>query len=148
MKIVSVCLLSLTLVAPGLIAAEKNISSHSSPYPTLGSIERLDPALVDFELDVGWASAAGVDCRALLDRLGKRVRLLHLKDIEPRSDAFSMHSADCGTGVVRWSEIIPAIQRQKISHLFLEQEPPLARPALDSARVSYQFLSQALSTSV
>jgi len=45
MKIVSVCLLSLTLTVPVLMAAEKNISSQSSPYPTLGSIERLDPAL-------------------------------------------------------------------------------------------------------
>ena len=45
MKIVSAYLLSLTLAAPGLIAAEKNIASQTAPYPTLGSIERLDPAL-------------------------------------------------------------------------------------------------------
>ncbi len=45
MKNVAVCLISLTLAASGLGAAENPITSFSAPYPTLGSIERLDPAL-------------------------------------------------------------------------------------------------------
>ena len=45
MKTVSACLLSLILTTPGVIAVEKTITSSSAPYPTLGSVERLDPAL-------------------------------------------------------------------------------------------------------
>lgn len=44
MKIVTTCLLGLTLTTSGLIAAEA-ITSLPSPYPATGSIERLDPAL-------------------------------------------------------------------------------------------------------
>jgi gluconolactonase len=46
MKPLSACLISaLVLAAPGLFAADNNITSFSAPYPTLGAIERLDPAL-------------------------------------------------------------------------------------------------------
>lgn len=38
-------LLCLTLTATALTAADKTITSLPAPYPTLGSIERLDPAL-------------------------------------------------------------------------------------------------------
>lgn len=45
MKTVLARLLSFALIVPGLFAAETAITSSSSPYPTLGSVERLDPAL-------------------------------------------------------------------------------------------------------
>ena len=41
--------------------------------------ERLPPEVV-LELDTYWAAVGGEDVPALLDRLGERVRLLHLKD--------------------------------------------------------------------
>ena len=47
MKNGSACLLSLTLAVPGLFAAKPAITSLPAPYPTVGSIERLDPALDD-----------------------------------------------------------------------------------------------------
>jgi gluconolactonase len=45
MKPISALLLCLTLAVPGLFAAKTAPTSLSAPYPTLGSIERLDPAL-------------------------------------------------------------------------------------------------------
>jgi sugar phosphate isomerase/epimerase len=108
-------------------------------------IERSDPKLVDFQLDVGWATSVRVDCRALLERLGQRVRLVHLKDVKATGDAFSVHSTDFGTGIVSWKELIPIIQRQRIPHLFVEQEPPFDKSPMHSAQVAYDFLSRALS---
>ena len=35
------------------------------------------------ELDVGWATYAGVDVADLIRRLGHRVRILHVKDLAP-----------------------------------------------------------------
>jgi sugar phosphate isomerase/epimerase len=109
-------------------------------------IERLDPTLVDFQLDVGWATGAGANSRALLDRLGPRVKLLHLKDVKATSNAFSVHSTDFGTGIVPWGELIPAIQQHRIPILVVEQEPPFDTSAFDSARVACQFLSRAFSS--
>lgn len=45
MKLVSTHLLCLALIASGLNAQEKKITSFSAPYPTVGAVERLDPAL-------------------------------------------------------------------------------------------------------
>jgi gluconolactonase len=45
MKTAFARLLPFALIVPGLLAAETAITSHSNPYPTLGSVERLDPAL-------------------------------------------------------------------------------------------------------
>ncbi|PSP55129.1 sugar phosphate isomerase/epimerase [Halobacteriales archaeon QS_1_67_19] len=40
-----------------------------------------DETDVDLELDVGWATAAGRDSTSLLDRLARRVPVVHLKDV-------------------------------------------------------------------
>src|SRR4051812_32050226 len=45
MKNALVPLLSLALLTSCLSAAETAITSYPQPYPTLGSVERLDPAL-------------------------------------------------------------------------------------------------------
>ena len=46
MKRIFITLISaLTLTAPGLFGAEKNTTSFSTPYPQVGSVERLDAAL-------------------------------------------------------------------------------------------------------
>src|SRR5690606_5711066 len=47
------------------------------PYRRL--LPALDPA-VFFQLDVYWVQAAGLDPLAVLDELGDRVDMLHLKD--------------------------------------------------------------------
>jgi sugar phosphate isomerase/epimerase len=107
-------------------------------------VERTDPALVDFQLDTGWVVSAGQDPLALLDRLGPRLRLMHLKDVkQPSSDAFRMVPADVGTGIVDWVRLIPAIRRARVPHLFVEQEPPFPVSRMASVRVAYDFLSAA-----
>ncbi|QNE07330.1 sugar phosphate isomerase/epimerase family protein [Croceicoccus marinus] len=44
--------------------------------------QRFAPGEVDFEIDLGWAAAAGVDPLALVEGLGPRVLALHLKDLD------------------------------------------------------------------
>ncbi|NJO03445.1 MAG: sugar phosphate isomerase/epimerase [Bacteroidia bacterium] len=48
------------------------------PYEIL--MAELDPNLVQFELDIFWASLGGMDPVKLMKRLKGKVRLLHLKD--------------------------------------------------------------------
>jgi sugar phosphate isomerase/epimerase len=45
-------------------------------------LEKTDPNVVDFELDVGWAASAGVNIAQLLESNPGRFRLMHVKDIK------------------------------------------------------------------
>lgn len=75
----------------------------------------LDPRIV-LEVDVYWAAIGGQDVRALLRRLGDRVRLLHMKDgilgedpfraADPRSVTLQQRIA--GTGEVPLREVLAA----------------------------------------
>lgn len=60
---------------------------------------------VALELDVYWAAAAGADVLALLDRLGERVRALHLKDGPAVRDE---PQTALGKGVLPLPEILAA----------------------------------------
>lgn len=105
-------------------------------------VENTDPQLVDFELDIGWAAAAGQDLDALLEKTGKRVRLLHLKDAKQRSEhVMELASTDIGTGMVDWRKLAVHIHRLAIPHLFVEQEPPFPGPRMNSVRAAYAYLS-------
>lgn len=43
-------------------------------------LEKTDPAYVNFEFDVYWASECGADVSGWIDRLGKRMVMIHLTD--------------------------------------------------------------------
>ena len=44
-------------------------------------LEKTDPKLVDFEMDIYWTTAGGVDPVAYLDKYPGRFRLMHVKDM-------------------------------------------------------------------
>lgn len=58
-------------------------------------VEALDPRIV-LEVDVYWAQTGGVDPAALVQRLGSRVRLLHVKDgpCTPDDDMLAVGDGD------------------------------------------------------
>ena len=84
-------------------------------------VAETDPALVDFELDCYWAFKAGQDPLALLGRHGDRISLLHLKDSTGGPERAQV---DVGAGVIDWRAIIALGVRQRVSHLFLDQDDP------------------------
>jgi sugar phosphate isomerase/epimerase len=106
-------------------------------------LERTDPKLVDFELDIGWAVSAGQDLPALFSQVGKRMRLLHLKDTK-RVGAHQMDlaSTDIGTGIVNWNALPALVAHSPIEHMFVEQEKPFAATPMEAAQVDYQFLTK------
>lgn len=104
-----------------------------------------DPALVNFEVDIGWVAAAGLDPLRFLERAGARVKLLHVKDIAAgtqTNNAIDMHPAEVGSGILPWSKILPAAYRAGVRHFFVEQEPPFTIPRIEAAARSYAFLSK------
>jgi sugar phosphate isomerase/epimerase len=92
-------------------------------------IQQTEPDTVSLELDVFWASATGADPVVLLERLGSRVALLHLKDQAPGAptvvddttmprDAF----AAIGEGTLPIDALMRASRALEIRHVFVEQD--------------------------
>lgn len=104
-----------------------------------------DPELVFFEVDVYWAAQAGQDPVRLMQRLGPRLKLLHLKDraagfpISYDMDAESGHFEPVGKGALDWKAILAEGKRLGVEHYFVEQDQTRG-PAIDAVRASYSYL--------
>jgi sugar phosphate isomerase/epimerase len=78
-----------------------------------------------FELDVGWATAAGVKPVALIERLGDRLPVVHLKDVRvdpaaPRGG----RPVDLGAGDVDLRGCRRAAERAGVEWLVFEHDAP------------------------
>lgn len=108
-------------------------------------VKETDPALVHFEVDVGWIAMAGLEPAAFLRRHKGRVEQLHVKDVAAGNTTnfeLSMKPAEVGSGTLDWAAILPAAYDAGVRHFYVEQEPPFAIPRIEAARKSYGFLSQ------
>jgi sugar phosphate isomerase/epimerase len=107
-------------------------------------LREVDPALVNFELDLGWVSAAGRDPVTELGRLKGRVAAVHVKDVKATTSTnyiMQQVPTEVGSGRLQWSRILPAAQAAGVSHYFVEQEPPFERDRLAAVAISHGFLS-------
>jgi sugar phosphate isomerase/epimerase len=78
-----------------------------------------DPKLVVFELDCGWAGAAGLHPEEYLKKTPERFPLLHVKDMVKGANG-EFHSTVMGHGVIDYKPILRAATGLK--HYFIEQE--------------------------
>jgi sugar phosphate isomerase/epimerase len=113
-------------------------------------LKETDPELVWLEMDCYWIAQAGRDPVLLLNQLGKRVRLLHLKDRKadiPTSqvlDASAEHFTEVGNGTIQWRALLALAQKLGIEHYYVEQDESDKSP-MDSLKISYTFLRKILS---
>lgn len=95
-------------------------------------VKETRPALVNFELDVFWATHGGQDAAALLRKYPKRFLLTHLKDLRQgvtgnlTGSAPDETSVVLGTGQVKWPEVFQAAKQAGIKWHFIEAEEPTA----------------------
>ncbi|MEA1652800.1 sugar phosphate isomerase/epimerase [Nitrospirillum sp. BR 11164] len=104
-----------------------------------------DPDLVKMEMDAGWVAAAGLDPVALLQAHPDRFRLMHVKDLKAGTapnTRLKMDPTEVGGGTLDWRRILPAAHAAGIDHFYVEQEPPFARPRLEAARLSADYLGK------
>jgi sugar phosphate isomerase/epimerase len=111
-------------------------------------METANPKLVSLELDIMWSQLAGVDPVSVLKRYGKRVALMHLKNVSrdvkspqynekvPR-EAFK----EVGNGVIDITAVLKAAQQSGVQHYFVEQDQTSGDP-IASLRESYQYLER------
>jgi sugar phosphate isomerase/epimerase len=87
--------------------------------------------LVNFEVDVLWALAGGVDPVKLIEKLAGRVPLTHLKDMRkgtkytaPVASLPDDTNVVLGTGVIDFPAILMASEKAGVEFHFLEDEHP------------------------
>jgi sugar phosphate isomerase/epimerase len=112
-------------------------------------VARTDAKLVRFEMDCYWITEAGRDPVKMLNDLGTRIRLLHIKDRKP---GFSIsqdlgpaaeHFTEVGTGTIDWKSVIGAANENGVEHFFIEQDT-MEKPPFESLEISYRNLRNIL----
>ncbi|MDZ7897285.1 MAG: sugar phosphate isomerase/epimerase [Arcicella sp.] len=74
--------------------------------------------LMKFELDLAWATKAGVNIPELFKKHAGRFPLFHVKDLEKET----MKPVEVGTGIVDFKAIFAAAEIAGVKHLFVEQD--------------------------
>lgn len=116
---------------------------NTTGFDTL--MARTDPKLMCVEIDCYWVTEAGRDPVRMIRQLGRRVRLLHMKDRQPgfppstTLNAQAGHFTPVGTGTIDWKAVIAAARAEGIRHYFVEQDSGPPGP-LECLRVSYKNL--------
>lgn len=101
-------------------------------------MDSTDPALVKSELDVYWATYAGADPVAWMQKHPGRCPLVHLKDMAPGPERTF---AEVGEGVIDFKPIFALCEAQGTEWYVVEQDH-CARPALESAALSLRHLRE------
>jgi len=137
------------LKAAGLTMGYHNHNIEFAPKGAANGLEILlkgtDPALVQFEMDVGWVVAAGHDPFALLKAHPGRFRQMHVKDVKATTKpnfAFEQDPTEVGSGIIDWKALLPAAYAHGVRDFFVEQEPPFVRPRIEAVRISFDYLNR------
>lgn len=97
-------------------------------------LDRTEPDLVDWQMDVFWTVHGGGDPVAMLEGRGGRVTSVHVKD---RTADGRM--VDVGDGVIDFATILPRAEAQGLMHAFVEHDRP--GDPVQSVRRSYAHLT-------
>ena len=106
-------------------------------------VKKLDPAYVNFEMDVFWVKHPGQDPVALLKKYPNRFPLMHLKDRRPGTEGNQFGTADdetnvvLGAGDVGIGGIMKVARQYGVKHFFIEDE---SVHAVDQIPQSLKFL--------
>lgn len=108
-------------------------------------MESTDREVVGLELDIFWASVAGHNPVALLERYAGRVPLLHLKDKPADQPVLFDQSVppsafkEVGAGSIDIAAVLRAAEAAGVRHYIVEQDQTPGDP-VESMRQSFEFL--------
>lgn len=106
------------------------------PYHVL--LKETSPDNLKFELDLGWATKAGVDPVALFREHPGRFPLWHVKDIS----ADKKMPVEVGSGIVDFKRIFAAADSSGMKHFFVEQDG--APNPVANITASFQYITSKL----
>lgn len=110
-------------------------------YPQEILMDNTDPELVDFELDMYWAVAAGEDPEAWLKKYPNRFRLCHIKD---RTKGTTKREDTCilGTGSIDYVSVLKTARKNGMQYFFAEQEHYEGTTPLKCMEANAAYLSK------
>ena len=124
----------------------------TTPYDLL--FASTDPAVVVFELDIGWARVAGQDPLALFARHPRRFPLWHVKDMAGLAALSGLASQSerqraarivaVGLGEIDYRPIFEHAAETGLEHYFIEQDTAPDTGSLDAMRLSAANLRKQL----
>ena len=97
-----------------------------------------DANLVDFEMDMYWTVAAGVDPIAYMKKFPNRFKLVHVKDLA--KTATGIESCIIGKGSIDYKSLLPQAAAQGIKYYIVEQEAYTGTTELDCAKEDAAYL--------
>ncbi|TWT82488.1 Inosose dehydratase [Planctomycetes bacterium CA13] len=117
--------------------------NDQTPYDVF--MERFDPELMEFELDVFWVKIGGKDPLAMMNQLGKRISQVHLKDLKDGvgtindegkvpADAFK----ELGNGTIDMRQIVDLAKKIGVAECHVEQDQ--SPNPIESIRTSISHL--------
>jgi len=98
-------------------------------------LDKTDPSLVDFEMDLYWVVFGGGDPLDFFNRNPKRFAMVHVKDSAGPPDN---KMVDVGQGTIDFPKIFAQSDKAGIKHYFVEHDQP-ADP-IATIRNSYRYL--------
>jgi sugar phosphate isomerase/epimerase len=120
--------------------------NHSFEFQKFGGkygmdilLENSQPHLVAAEIDVYWVKHAGLDPVQYLNKLGDRVRALHLKDMLAGEEK---RFAPVGTGIIDFKAVIAAAEKNGVRYGIVEQDRTYDKATLDAIRISLENLKK------
>jgi len=119
--------------------------NHTEEFEKLGNTTAYEAFLkhlhpdIKMELDLCWATKAGIDPVALFKAHPGRFPLWHVKDLDQKRE----DPAPVGTGVVDFKRIFANAATAGMNHFFVEHDMP--KDAYASIRTSYNNLTKILS---
>jgi inosose dehydratase len=120
-------------------------------------LDQLDPASVGFAPDTAQIAKGGADPMPVIERWADRIRHVHLKDLAPewaklRAAGVPLRSpegyAELGQGVIDHRRLLPILDRVDYSGWMMAELDEAKRPAREAARLSRDYLVQALGLSL
>jgi sugar phosphate isomerase/epimerase len=122
------------------------VPTASGQMPLDLLLERCDPTLVVFELDLAWISAAGQDPLACFAKYPGRFPMVHVKGLRKRPaqgastpiEQVMPDIVDVGGDSIDWVRIFAQSGQAGISHYYVEHDNPTS--AFDSLKASFDYL--------
>lgn len=111
--------------------------------------ENTDPALVKFELDIGWAAVSGQDPIDYIDRYHDRIIAVHMKDYDPSLPIGAdprkypipeqAQLVEPGAGSLDFERIVATLDKYDICHRFVEVD--VSTEPMQTVERGYNYLA-------
>jgi sugar phosphate isomerase/epimerase len=102
-------------------------------------LENTQPHVLCAEVDVFWVKYAGLDPVEYINKLGDRVRALHLKDMQEGPDK---RFAPVGTGIIDFKAVLAAAEKVGVRYGIVEQDRTYDKATIDSITTSLANLKK------